>query len=168
MQQLEAQPAKCQNQLNAERSFFCVVCHSNHELNPEGTDANSCHRNHAISESMASTTDQGFVESSSSSSESGSEDEYKVEKILKKRPKKGGSPNQVEYLIKWKGWAENESTWEPAENCNCPDKIREFEHQLKMEKVARLTEMQKKVRMESIKKEIKFNKFLDGEHRNRL
>lgn len=42
-------------------------------------------------------------------------DEYVVEKILKKRIlKKSG---RVEYLVKWKGYEIEESTWEPEENC---------------------------------------------------
>lgn len=36
------------------------------------------------------------------------------------------------YLIKWEGCPVSESTWEPAENCDCPDLIEEFlEHSQK-------------------------------------
>lgn len=37
---------------------------------------------------------------------------FAAEAILKRRVRKG----QVEYLVKWKGWAMKHSTWEPEEN----------------------------------------------------
>nr|XP_018909501.1 PREDICTED: polycomb group protein Pc-like isoform X1 [Bemisia tabaci] len=37
---------------------------------------------------------------------------YAVEKILKKRTRKG----KQEYFVKWKGWGNKHSTWEPEEN----------------------------------------------------
>ena len=42
------------------------------------------------------------------------EEEYVVEKILDKRIYK----NQTQYLIKWDGYPENQSTWEPKDNLN--------------------------------------------------
>uniref|UniRef100_A0AC35FY62 Chromo domain-containing protein n=1 Tax=Panagrolaimus sp. PS1159 TaxID=55785 RepID=A0AC35FY62_9BILA len=52
------------------------------------------------------------------------ENEYVVEKILDKR----GSGKKVEYLIKWRGYDDPaENTWEPINNCDCPDLIKEFE-----------------------------------------
>ena len=52
------------------------------------------------------------------------ENEYVVEKILDKR----GHGKKVEYLIKWRGYDDpKENTWEPVENCDCPDLIEEFE-----------------------------------------
>ena len=71
---------------------------------------------------------------------SGSEGEtYEVETILDKKIVKG----KTQYFIKWKGrWilkcyspptmlpgyeAEEENTWEPVENLDCQDKIKEFE-----------------------------------------
>ena len=43
--------------------------------------------------------------------------EYEVEKILRKRVKKG----TTQYLVKWKGYSSSENTWEPTENLHCPD-----------------------------------------------
>ncbi|ODM95215.1 Heterochromatin protein 1 [Orchesella cincta] len=49
--------------------------------------------------------------------------EYEVEKILSMRKVKGGR----EFQIKWKGYSKAKSTWEPEENLNCNDLIKEFE-----------------------------------------
>ncbi|XP_065210191.1 polycomb group protein Pc-like [Planococcus citri] len=37
---------------------------------------------------------------------------YAAEKIMKKRVRRG----KVEYFVKWKGWSQKHSTWEPEEN----------------------------------------------------
>ena len=34
---------------------------------------------------------------------------------------------KTEYLIKWKGYPEQENTWEPADNLQCFGMINEFE-----------------------------------------
>ena len=46
---------------------------------------------------------------------------------------------KTEYLIKWKGYPEQENTWEPADNLQCFGMISEFEHKYekKLEKEAR-------------------------------
>ena len=40
------------------------------------------------------------------------EEEYVVEKIIKKRIKNG----KTEYYLKWVGYSDDDNTWEPKEN----------------------------------------------------
>ena len=34
---------------------------------------------------------------------------------------------KLQYLVKWVGYSEEENTWEPVQNLDCKDKIKEFE-----------------------------------------
>ncbi|CAD6185746.1 unnamed protein product [Caenorhabditis auriculariae] len=57
------------------------------------------------------------------------DDEYNVEKILKKRYI--GNPKRLQYLIKWEGYDKPEdNTWTDAQDCECPEKVEEFEKTL--------------------------------------
>merc|ERR1739838_788365 len=54
-----------------------------------------------------------------------SDEEYEVEAIINKRFRKG----RTEYLVKWKGWDNaDDNTWEPADNLDCEDAIKEYEN----------------------------------------
>ena len=61
--------------------------------------------------------------------ESNPEVEYEIEKVLKKRLRKG----KPEYFVKWKGY--DETTWEPLENLkNAKSLIDKFEQEQVMRK----------------------------------
>ena len=51
-----------------------------------------------------------------------SDNVFEVETIKGKRTKQG----ITEYLIKWVGYEDEENTWEPVKNLNCPEKVQEY------------------------------------------
>ncbi|KAI1288140.1 Chromobox -like protein 5 [Halotydeus destructor] len=56
------------------------------------------------------------------------EDEaYEVEKVLDKRLTPKGSRFVVEYFVKWRGFPDEDNTWEPFENLDCSDLIYDYE-----------------------------------------
>ena len=50
-------------------------------------------------------------------------EEFEVKRIITKRQNR----NRIKYLIKWLGYEDTDSTWEPTSNLNCPEKIKKFE-----------------------------------------
>ena len=60
------------------------------------------------------------------SDDSSSETEYVVEKILNKK----GYGKNIQYLIKWKDFGDEDNTWEPVGNLECPELIQKFEDEL--------------------------------------
>ncbi|MDR3542936.1 MAG: chromo domain-containing protein, partial [Desulfosporosinus sp.] len=46
-----------------------------------------------------------------------------VERILAQR----GTGRRTQYLVKWQGYPNEDSSWEPRGNLNCPDLLAEFE-----------------------------------------
>jgi len=67
-----------------------------------------------------------FYDSSSEAEET----EYYVENILDRRTRNG----KIEYFLKWENYDVSHNSWEPKENLNCDELIKDFEEGLRQEK----------------------------------
>ena len=61
------------------------------------------------------------------SKDKGDDDEFEVDEILEKR----GKGNEVEYLVRWKGFTNRYNSWIKKANMNAPDLLRKFRAQNK-------------------------------------
>jgi hypothetical protein len=52
---------------------------------------------------------------------------YEVEKILADRISRG----KKQYLLKWKGYPDEENSWVPAQDLDAPDLLREYQQRLR-------------------------------------
>ncbi|XP_046995278.1 heterochromatin protein 1-like isoform X1 [Schistocerca americana] len=66
------------------------------------------------------------------------ETSYEVEKIMEVHHKRNG---KKEYLIHWRGYPHSQDTWEPEENLDCEELIREFEERVKKAKNLNVREL---------------------------
>ncbi len=52
--------------------------------------------------------------------------QYILEKVIGKKLVKG----KIMYFVKWKGFGENDNTWEPIENFSDPKPYKDYERSL--------------------------------------
>jgi hypothetical protein len=64
------------------------------------------------------------------------EEEYEVEQIRNHRT--FGRNRTLQYLVKWKGYPESDSTWEPARNIHAPEAIKAYHRKTPMTSIKRL------------------------------
>lgn len=51
---------------------------------------------------------------------------FEVDKIVGRRISDG----QLQYLVRWTGFGQNDDLWVPVYHLNCPDKLEQFESQI--------------------------------------
>ena len=73
-------------------------------------------------EPPASEPPEKIPETVSDSAGEEEEEEWEVEKVIGRRIRH----KRVQYLLKWKGYPVDESTWEYADDCFCKDLIEDF------------------------------------------
>jgi hypothetical protein len=74
------------------------------------------------------------------------EEEYIVERIIRKRVSKCG---KVEYFLKWKDYSDDQNTWEPRENLGCKEMINDFEKDLTKKLLNKSVKDNKKLKSDS-------------------
>nr|CAG8489428.1 6590_t:CDS:2 [Entrophospora candida] len=58
-----------------------------------------------------------------------SEEEYEVEKIIDQKTEENGI---IYYLLKWRGYDDSYNTWEPFQNLNCSELIKQYKRELRL------------------------------------
>ncbi|XP_049781943.1 polycomb group protein Pc-like [Schistocerca cancellata] len=75
---------------------------------------------------------------------------YAAERIMRKRLRKG----RVEYFVKWKGWSQRHSTWEPEENILDRRLIEIFEQSQRADAAARRPGRRRDMRYQLLNQEL--------------